>query len=280
MAYDLGGVATLAIQIRDAAGVLANATSVVATITLPDGSTATPSVVNSPTGTYTVAYATTQFGRHSIRWVATGTNAGAYTDTFDVEDPSELGLVSLADARAHLTIPTADTSRDDDIRRVILAATSLCEGFTGSALRRQTVVETHNGADFAGGLRGRHALRLLKSPVISVTSVVENGVTLAATDYTLSSRSGVLYRGTTTTRMSWYPGLDNVVVTYVAGYVNPPEGVVWACKKLIQNLWDKSLVSAHPAFNPDTGDEYAPATTYALPYAVQTALEPYVDHGI
>jgi hypothetical protein len=199
---------------------------------------------------------------------------------FDVEDPTELGIVSLDDARAHLTIPSTDRTRDADITAVILAATSLAEGFTSSALRRQTVVETHNGADFVGGLRGRYALRLLKSPVISITSVVENSITLAATDYTLSARSGVLYRGNTATRQTWSAGTDNVVVTYVAGFANPPEGVVWAVKQLIKHLWDKSVTSSHPAFNPDGGDEYAPATTFALPYAVQTALEPYVDHGI
>ena len=70
--YDLGDVASLGITIKDAAGNLANATSVVATITTPDGTTSTPTVVNTSTGLYDVSYTPSTSGRYLIRWVATG----------------------------------------------------------------------------------------------------------------------------------------------------------------------------------------------------------------
>ena len=72
MAYDLGDVATLAVQIKDSTGTLANAGALAATITLPDGTTTTPTVSNPSTGNYQISYITTQLGRHGIRWVATG----------------------------------------------------------------------------------------------------------------------------------------------------------------------------------------------------------------
>ena len=50
MAYDLGDVATLAVQIKDSTGTLANAGALAATITLPDGTTTTPTVSNPSTG--------------------------------------------------------------------------------------------------------------------------------------------------------------------------------------------------------------------------------------
>ena len=57
--YDLGDVVSLSVNVVDSAGAAANATAVVCTVTLPDGTTATPDVTNSATGTYTIAYTPT-----------------------------------------------------------------------------------------------------------------------------------------------------------------------------------------------------------------------------
>ena len=73
--YDLGDVVTVGVTVKDSAGVAADATTVVATVTLPDATTATPTVAHTGTGLYSVAYTPTMAGQHQIRWVATGTNA-------------------------------------------------------------------------------------------------------------------------------------------------------------------------------------------------------------
>jgi hypothetical protein len=44
---------------------------------LPDGTTATPSVTITGTGVYRVDYTPTVAGLHTLRWLATGTNAGS-----------------------------------------------------------------------------------------------------------------------------------------------------------------------------------------------------------
>ncbi len=75
--YDLGDVASLAVAITDSAGAAANAGAVVLTVTLPDGTTVTPTVTNAATGSYTASYTPTLPGRHGVRWVATGANASA-----------------------------------------------------------------------------------------------------------------------------------------------------------------------------------------------------------
>jgi hypothetical protein len=49
MPYDIGDSVSLAWDVKDSAGVLANATTVTLTVTLPDGTTATPAVTNPPT---------------------------------------------------------------------------------------------------------------------------------------------------------------------------------------------------------------------------------------
>ena len=50
--------------VTDAAGTPANAGTVTATITLPDGSTVVPTIVNSGAGLYDFDYLTTQAGRY------------------------------------------------------------------------------------------------------------------------------------------------------------------------------------------------------------------------
>jgi hypothetical protein len=102
---DLGDVVPLTVQIRDANGVLANATAVTLTITLPDGTTISPAPANPSVGLYQVDYVTVMEGRHIVRWVATGNNASAYTDSFDVRPVNPPLILSLSAAKAAINTP-------------------------------------------------------------------------------------------------------------------------------------------------------------------------------
>ena len=73
--------------------------AVVVTITLPDGTTATPAVTHAGLGTYQATYTTTQPGHHIVSWSAAGTTPGAYTDTFEVQPSTDQTIVSLAEAK-------------------------------------------------------------------------------------------------------------------------------------------------------------------------------------
>ena len=73
--FDLGDVANLTVTVRTTAGVIANAGAVTCTITKPDGTTTTASVVNTTTGIYSAGFTPPTAGRHLVRWVATGANA-------------------------------------------------------------------------------------------------------------------------------------------------------------------------------------------------------------
>ena len=226
MSIDLGDVTTLAVEITSDGTTLANATTVRVTVTLPDGTSSgslTPS--NPSTGVYTYDYTPTVVGRHSVRWVATGTNAGAFTDVFDVADPALLPVVSLAELRTGLKL-TATTS-DELLREILDEATDLAERRVGRALRRKTVVESH-----AGGSVG---ILLRQPPCLSVTTVVENGTTLAATDYFARESSGLLYRGTPTSP-AWFP-YGTITVTYVAGYADPPSAAKRGVKAIAKWLY-------------------------------------------
>lgn len=267
MAYDLGDVATLAIQIKDNTGTLANATSVVATVTAPDGTTSTPSVTNGSTGNYSVAFTATQVGRHSIRWVATGTNAGAYTDVFEIGDPALLPVVSLSDLKDWLGKSQTSTTDDEKLRSILNVATDMCERYTNRALRRRTFVESHNAGTVGywgqlGAASGSPSIILWQRPVIAVTTVVENGVTLTASDYTLDANAGILYRGSSIAAgsYSWYGGEQGVTITYTAGYTNPPDVAQHTVKEVCRWLFAPQRGSvALPSLG--GGDDFA--STYS-----------------
>lgn len=272
---DLGDVVPLTINITNSSGVAADAGAVTITIVLPDGTTGVNAVSVSPTvtGTYQYDYTTAQAGRHTVRWVATGVNAGAYSDAFIVSDTADLGVVSLADVKAHLNTPAVvGTTYDEELRDIIAAATVACADYTGRTLTRTTFTEWYSG----GGMM----LPLRHSPVISVTTVSENGTALTASDYVLDEANGVLWRGTTSTQMAWTSGVRNVNVTYVAGYADPPVAIRMAVLRMVEHLWQRSQQAPHPALgmqSSSTGlpDESLPRNTYLLPYQVQSWLTPY-----
>jgi len=256
--YDLGDVATFTFKVTDTTGAPANATTVVATITLPDATSATPTVSNPVTGTYTATYTPSQIGRHGVRFVATGTNATAQTDVFDVRDSALLPLIGLGETKDHLNIPAATTTYDDELRRHIDTATELVETHCGRYFRRQTVVVyPHPDTTI-----------LLNPPVVSITSVVIDGTTISASNYHVNRTTGVLTLDT-------HPGydVDDVTITYVAGTNTPPEPVRHATMLLTAHLWEtqRGRVARPRA----TDDGYAPGTTFTMPRRVEEILAMY-----
>ena len=265
MAYDLGDVVTVSVNVKDSTGTLAAAGAVTLTVTLPDGTTTAPSVTNSSTGVYTATYTPTQVGRHGVRWVATGANAGAYTDVFDVLDSALMPIVSLADAKAHLNITT--TTDDEELRRFLAVATEMAERYCNRALRRKTISETHDG--------DTEALLLRSRPVLSITTVTENGVALAATDYTLDATAGLLLRGSTTAELEWCDGRQNITVAYVSGYTDPPQVAQQAVLELTRHLWQTQRGNvALPTLG--GADDYNGPTGFgwSIPNRVRELLDP------
>jgi len=258
MAYDLGDPVALAIAIKDSAGVAANATLVVVTVTAPDGTTTSATVSPTTTGAYSLTYSPATAGRYMYRWLATGTNASAYTGTFEVDDPADLPVISLDEAKAYLNVTS--TTGDEEIRGFILAATDIAERLTSRQLRRRSFVESYSvsGSGFS----------LSAQPVISVTTVVEDGVTLTATDYVIDVRVGVIYRGTTTSPLYWAAGVDNVVVTYVAGESTPSPTAQLLVKELTRHLW-RTQRGASPMSMGGGNDDYVPGSSNIMTYRIQ-----------
>ena len=163
--FDLGDVANLTITVRNSSGVAANAGAVTCTITQPDGTSSTPTVSNTGTGTYSAGFTPTQAGRHLIRWVATGTNASSYTDVFDAFPANPRFLISLTDLREALNLAATNTTHDAELRLYLAAATAVIETIDQSYLT-QTRTHTFDG--------GRNVLVLPETPIAPVTTITHS----------------------------------------------------------------------------------------------------------
>ena len=108
------------LQVRDASGALINVTTIVLTVTAPDGTTSTPAVQNPPdiTGTYTCNIQLPIPGLYKLSPVTSlGTPATEYVNARQF-----LSLISTAEAKTHLNITT--TTNDDELRNFMQAPAS------------------------------------------------------------------------------------------------------------------------------------------------------------
>lgn len=271
MPYDFGDVVPLGTTVKDGSGTLVNAGAMALTITLPDATTVTVSpVVPVSTGTYNYDYTPAQAGRHVVRWVATGANAGAYTDAFDVREAAPPFILSLADAKAHLNIST--TTHDDELRSWVETVTAVVEHFVGACVRR-TVVEDH---DYLPAY-GASVVVLRKTPVISLTSVVailDGGTSYSVADLDLDGATGVVRRKDGG-RM--YGPLR---FTDVVGRAVIPANFTAAGRIILQHLWRTQYGASRALPGIGGGDDFAvtepiPGLGYAVPNRALQLLEPH-----
>jgi len=277
--FDLGSQVPLGVTITDSNGNNANATTVVATITLPDGTTVTPSVTNSATGLYDTVYTPSQTGRHLVAWLATGSNASSYYDEFTVRDYTQLSIISLDEAKDHLNIALTTTNSDNELRRMIDAATSLAQSYTGNILGRVT----YTNEIYDGNVDN---IRLHHPRAMSITSVYENGVLLTSADYSLEYTGQRLWRITTGSLNEpnyygiWAPGSQNITISYVSGFVNPDPAAKQGVLEIVRHLWQTQRGSMNVISRNQNGDDFYSGATYSLPRRAMELLDPISLPGI
>ena len=222
-------------------GVLTNATAVTLTITKPDGAIVTPSVTNPPavTGKYVldhVSLVADPAGRWTGNWLFTlaSGKTSTYIETFDV-GPT---LITIDEALTHLRALNIIVKGGDleQLQFLCFVATDAVERDLDRVLIKKTFVESYTG--------GGTFIALDHSPVISVATVVESGTTLTTNDYLLDSP--ILWRGNTTSGICWAWGRLNVLITYVAGYLNPPVIARKVALNAVQKMWQESQQAPHP----------------------------------
>jgi hypothetical protein len=277
--YDLGDKVYLTWNTVDSSGNAVNPGTVTLNITLPDASTSTVTNSTSTTGTYTASFLPTQVGRHIIAWSATGSWPQATSDVFEVRDIADIGIVSFDEAKAYLNIPATDTTQDIELRNFLDAATDLAEGYVGQVLGRRTFTnELYDG--------GTEFIRIRNPKAISITSVTENGATVPSSNYVLDYTGQRLYRigsGTlyaTNSYGYWTAGMNNVSITYVAGYVNPPPSARQGVLVIFKHLWESQRGAMNVMGRVLGGDELYQTPTYSLPRRAMELLDPTSFPGL
>ncbi|MFF9215626.1 hypothetical protein [Streptomyces viridosporus] len=267
MTYDLGATVRLTTQCRDPGGVAVTADSVTVTVTLPDGTTATPPASEAtPVGTYHADYVTTVPGRHTVRWQFTGPTH-AYTDVLDVRPNQPTAILSLRDAKEHLNLSLADTREDDEVRFWNAAATTAVEYFVGPVAVR-TVTEDH-----AVGVV--EALALRRTPVLEVTAVEplrDGGASYDPGSLNVDGRAGIA------TRRDGGLLHGPLRITYRAGRPVIAENISGAARIILQHLWTTQR-RARSGGLPGARDDYSvtepiPGLGYAIPHRAVQLLNP------
>lgn len=274
MSFDLGDVVPLSTTVKDGAGAPANAGNMALTITLPDNSTATVGpVAPASTGSYAYAYPTTQAGRHTVRWLATGANACAYVDVFDVREAAPPMLFSLAAAKAKLDIPASSIGDDEELREFIEATTAAVEFFVGPVARR-TVQQVVCG--------DREAWVLHTTPVLAVTAIAPIQTWQQAIDVSVldvDTHTGILRR---TDGLWFYSG--DYRITYTAGRAIVPANVSLAAKLILQHLWRTNYGASRGLAGVGGGEDFnvteaVPGLGYAIPNRALQLLQADRDPG-
>lgn len=247
MSYLLGAQVRLGFTVADEDGALVDSVTQTVTVTLPSGSTSTPTVDHDGTGEYSAQYTTTAEGLHT--WRATTTVPSVVvTGAFYVSALPVAQLVSLADARAFLN--NNDTADTDELVAFIEVASVKCQETTSRAWTPTTVVDSRCG--------GSPTLFLSREPIVSVTSVVEDGSTLDASAYTARAH-GML-------RRAFGVWGDDVTVTYVSGDGVIPATVRQGILLLLQHLWTTQRGGSSRVGSDETWD---PSAAYTLPRRVE-----------
>lgn len=263
MPFDLGATARLTAECRDPAGTLTTATTAAVTVTLPDGTTATPTATEPATpGLYQADYVTTAPGRHTVRWLFTGP-AHAYTDMFDVSEAAPPAIMSLATGRRHLK--KTDTEDDDEIRDWIEACTRAVEQFVGPVVVR-TVTETLR---FTTG----RSVAVTHIPALAITSVTQlrtGGPAYTVDELVLdpdtglieAADGGVLY--------------GPLLITYRVGRLIVSANIRSAAKIILQHLWRTRQGPGRPQRGTDDYDvtEPIPGLGFAIPNRAVQLLDP------
>jgi hypothetical protein len=224
-------------KIKDSAGAPGIAT-VTVVVTLPDGTTAVPTVTTPALGDYVFDYTTTVVGRLPYVVTATGGVLGAlvrkFADVIVVGAATSTGVVSLEEVKRHLNIPLTNTGSDTELEMKIAAATEKIELRCGPVVPRTVVNERHDG--------GGRAVWLVEAPGAGGTPFITvTAVTSLSSLFPISvgdldvDPSG---------RITYFPGLSlrfpsgEYLWSYTTGRTVVPAGLREAALNFVKGSWE------------------------------------------
>lgn len=150
---------------------------------------------------------------------------------------NDLALLTDAELRQATGIESGQDAEHAALGRAVSAAiTSRCNvrsaGATAATLRLETLTQTFR-LDCP-----EEKLILWRRPAISITSVVEDDVTVDAADYEIED--SIFLRRLCSDYPSWWSA-SKIVVVYTAGWETVPANLRSAAMKLAKVLWSENV---------------------------------------
>lgn len=274
MTYELGQVAALSFTAHDTTGAPANAAACTLSIARPDGVTDGPFSPAGVSGVYSYSYLTQVAGRHTYRWLATGTpgpgvGVDAQVDIFDVQASSAPGIISLDDARAALNMPAGVTTFDTKIRQYIRSITGFVEKYCGPVN-----VRTFTERVYAGGM----SITLNHVPVVmapmqinqitALTPVLTYGLTYDITVLSVDFRAGIVRH---TAGLPFIYGPYDA--SYSAGRAIVPDELILGSETILKHQWEQERGGAGKVGSYGS-DDVTIMWGFAVPNRALEILEP------
>lgn len=274
MAFAVGTTVPLLVNIVGTDGVTPTDPATIAvTVTKPDQTTAVytyPATMSRiSVGKFQANHLITARGLHGWTGVSTGPSAVYGPDSFYGSDPGIVPIVSLADVRTQLR--AFSTASDAQLSGWAVTATVLAEQYTHHIWATRSFTETHQG--------GKPTISLFQLPAQSITTVIEEGLTLVAgSDYSLDS-FGILWRGPLQgfggsaivgSGQIWQSISAPITVTYVAGPAGAivPDNMRLGALEMCQHLAMSTRGGSGRPNQASSDVIWAPGMTFPIPRRV------------
>lgn len=149
----------------------------------------------------------------------------------------DTSLLTLAELRTATGVGNAAVDSDLTIlgSRVASAIANICRvassGATPPTLRLETLTETFRHEECLP------KLILARRPIVAVSQITEDGVSLDAAEYEIDAAAGLISRLHDDRPASW--PASKIVVAYQAGWETVPDDLKLAASKLAAVLWSE-----------------------------------------
>ena len=151
-------------------------------------------------------------------------------------------LVTLEDMKDYLGIDSGDTTYDDFLTSQINLISNAIELYCGRKLELASYTQTFYKDDFIdSGLTSYKDLYLYHFPLVTLTSVDEDGESVALTDVRKQDAHALLRRLESDRVVSWFNCVNKIEISYDAGYSTIPlviQDVVFA---LVAERYNKKV---------------------------------------
>lgn len=230
--------------------------------------------VHSRTTPATPAQTDEVIGSGTFNW--TGTE-----EEFEVDGTDEtVALITTAEAKAFLGIPTATTSENTMVNAIINSMSKFFTTYCGRNFINAEYTEYYDGTDTDKLFLKNYPIITLDSLYIDATRVFAASSLISSAYYLLNKASGIV----TLFNYGIFPcGKGNIKVTYDAGYATDsiPYDLKHACRLAVLHAYKRHYQDKRIGLVSETiGDRTMSYANEDLPITVKSILNRYKKAGI